>query len=143
MKRTMLQRSASLPLASAAAMSLVFLSGCAESPRPVSAPTPVVASDARVVQHQTGRYELRGQGTAGAPYYWVWIPTGSTLASLPALPAVPTTAVTASADRIRTFSEGRYELVGEGSREAPYYWVWLPTGATAPPPPPLPRRQSP
>jgi hypothetical protein len=122
-------------------MSLVFLSGCAESPRPVSAPTPVVAGDARVVQYPTGRYEL--PGTPGAPYYWVWIPTGSVPASIPPLPTVPTAAVTAPADRLRTFPEGRYELVGEGSREAPYYWVWLPTGVNTPPPPPLPRRQSP
>jgi hypothetical protein len=142
MTQTILQWSAWLQLASAAAMSLVFLSGCAESPRPVSAPTPVV-TDSRVVQHPTGRYELRGQGTASAPYYWVWIPTGSALASVPSLPGVPTGAVSAPADRVRTFPEGRYELVGEGSREAPYYWVWLPTGATAPAPPPLPRRQSP
>jgi hypothetical protein len=141
--RTMVMRwPASLALVTAAAMSLVFLSGCAESPRPVSSPTPV-ATDASVVQHPTGRYELRGQGTSSAPYYWVWIPAGSSLASVPSLPGVPTAAVKAPADRIRTFPEGRYELVGEGSREAPYYWVWLPTGVNTPPPPPLPRRQSP
>jgi hypothetical protein len=35
--------------------------------QPAPAPLP------RIVQHATGRYELRGDGI-GAPYNWVWIP---------------------------------------------------------------------
>jgi hypothetical protein len=55
----------------------------------------------------------------------------------------PTTVVVAApAQRAVTYPEGRYELRGEGTRDAPYYWVWIPTGATPPappPPPPIPR----
>ncbi|HXD96578.1 MAG TPA: hypothetical protein VN646_08550 [Candidatus Acidoferrum sp.] len=39
-----------------------------------------------------------------------------------------------------TYPEGRYELKGEGSVNSPYYWVWIPAGATPPNPPPPPRR---
>jgi hypothetical protein len=46
-------------------------------------------------------------------------------------------------DRVVTYPEGRYQLYGDGTR-VPYYWVWVPSGATvapAPPaPPPLPTR---
>jgi hypothetical protein len=32
---------------------------------------------------------------------------------------------------------GRYELYGDGTTRAPYYWVWIPAGGvTVPPPPP-------
>src|SRR5262245_7060780 len=34
---------------------------------------------------------------------------------------------------------GRYQLYGDGVN-APYYWAWIPSGATPPPPPPLPLR---
>jgi len=131
-----------LAVASVAFSSLVLASGCAETTAPTST-APGMASDVRVVQHANGRYELRGQGTAAAPYYWVWIPGGATLAAPPAVPGVPATVVTAPAERVRTYPEGRYELVGDGSAQAPYYWVWIPTGVTAPAPPPLPRRQVP
>jgi hypothetical protein len=141
-QRTVLQHGASLALAGVAA--LAFLSGCAQAPPPASSATPTVAGEGRVVQYANGRYELRGQGTAAAPYYWVWIPSGAVLASTPAVPTIPTAVVTAPAERVRTYTEGRYELVGDGSPQAPYYWVWVPTGAAAPPPPPLPpRRPSP
>jgi hypothetical protein len=54
----------------------------------------------------------------------------------------PTTVVVAPAasDRVVTYPEGRYELRGDGTTTAPYYWVWIPAGATPPNPPPLPRR---
>jgi len=35
-----------------------------------------------------GRYELRGDGTARSPYYWVWIPTG--VQSVPPPPPIGT-----------------------------------------------------
>ena len=139
-RMTKLERSTSLALAGAAAMSLVFLSGCAEASRPVSSTAPAVAPDARAVQYPNGRYELRGQGTTTAPHYWVSIPAGGVIAPPPTLPGVPSAAVTAAGERVRTFTEGRYELFGEGTGQAPYYWVWVPAGATAPPPPPLPRQ---
>jgi len=57
--------------------------------------------------------------------------------------ASPSTAVVvtpSSVDRVVTYPEGRYELRGEGTTRSPYYWVWIPAGATSVPnPPPLPR----
>jgi hypothetical protein len=55
--------------------------------------------------------------------------------------ASPTTVVVspAPANRVVTYPEGRYQLYGEGTTASPYYWVWIPTGATVPNPPPPPR----
>jgi hypothetical protein len=57
---------------------------------------------------------------------------------------VPVAAATpAPPDRVVTYPEGRYQLYGDGTR-VPYYWVWVPSGASAAPappaPPPLPTR---
>ena len=41
------------------------------------------------------------------------------------------------ADRTVTYPEGRYQLYGDGTR-VPYYWVWVPSGATVAPAPPAP-----
>ncbi len=41
------------------------------------------------------------------------------------------------ADRVVTYPEGRYQLYGDGTR-VPYYWVWVPSGATVAPAPPAP-----
>ncbi len=51
---------------------------------------PVVASapSNRVVTYPEGRYELYGDGTTRTPYYWVWIPSGSTTTPPPP-PAIP------------------------------------------------------
>jgi ABC-type Fe3+-hydroxamate transport system substrate-binding protein len=46
------------------------------------------------------------------------------------IPAVP--------ERVVSYSEGRYQLYGDG-RTVPYFWVWIPAGTT-PPPPPVPPR---
>jgi hypothetical protein len=57
--------------------------------------------------------------------------------------AAPTTVVVPSpsttVQRVYTYPEGRYQLYGNGTSDSPYYWVWIPTGAVAPTPPPLPR----
>ena len=57
-------------------------------------------------------------------------------------PVVAAAPVAVPAERVVTYPEGRYQLYGDGTR-VPYYWVWVPSGATvapAPPaPPPLPR----
>jgi hypothetical protein len=54
--------------------------------------------------------------------------------------ATPSAAVVVTTPR-RTvaYSQGRYELYGNGTT-IPYYWVWVPAGSTlpAPPPPPTP-----
>ena len=54
-------------------------------PVPVAAATP--APSDRVVTYPEGRYQLYGDGTR-VPYYWVWIPSGSS--TVPAPPAPPT-----------------------------------------------------
>jgi hypothetical protein len=47
------------------------------SPPAITPPDPVTAAAppelTRVVEHATGRYELRGDGTS-TPYVWVWVP---------------------------------------------------------------------
>jgi hypothetical protein len=55
--------------------------------------------------------------------------------------AAPATVVVtqAPAERVVTYPQGRYELRGDGTAQNPYFWVWIPTGATPPNPPPLPR----
>jgi hypothetical protein len=60
---------------------------------------------------------------------------------VPAASPSTTVVVTPSAvDRVVTYPEGRYELRGDGTAVSPYYWVWIPAGATSVPnPPPLPR----
>jgi len=98
------------------------------------ASVPAVPSD-RVVYPQ-GRWQLFGDGRA-TPYYWVWIPAGSTLTMTPAPPTRPAaSAVIPQADRTYTFTEGRWQLYGDGGN-TPYYWVWIPAG-TMPPAPPVP-----
>lgn len=42
------------------------------------------------------------------------------------------------AERIVSYPEGRYQLYGDG-RTVPYYWVWIPSGASPPAPPAPPR----
>jgi hypothetical protein len=37
-----------------------------------------------------------------------------------------------------THPDGRYQLYGSGTAASPYYWVWIPTGANPPAPPPAP-----
>lgn len=58
--------------------------------------------------------------------------------------APPPVVMQSSAQRVYNYPEGRYELQGDGSRQKPYYWVWIPTGVQsvppAPPPPPHPQR---
>ncbi len=101
---------------------------------PAPAAAPAVPAD-RVV-YPRGRWQLFGDGRS-TPYYWVWIPTGSTLTTAPAPPARPAaTAVVSQSDRTYTFTEGRWQLYGDGGA-TPYYWVWIPSGMT-PPAPPMP-----
>ncbi len=58
------------------------------------------------------------------------------------VPAASPTVVVApvTSERVVTYPEGRYELLGDGTVASPYYWVWIPRGATPPSPPPPPRR---
>ncbi len=89
------------PLVALAVVSLVFASGLAgcfyssketkETVRPTPNSTVVVAPPReRVYTYPEGRYELRGDGTARNPYYWVWIPAGvQGVPNPPPLPPLP------------------------------------------------------
>jgi len=50
----------------------------------------------------------------------------------------PAVVMTQPGQRVYTYPEGRYELYGAGTSAQPYYWVWIPAGSQAVPPPPLP-----
>jgi hypothetical protein len=53
---------------------VVYVSTPVVTPQPLPAPAaPAAPPMASIVEHPTGRYELRGDG-AGTPYTWVWIP---------------------------------------------------------------------
>jgi hypothetical protein len=117
----------------------VVMTPAPPAPAPVVVPpappvTSAVPSD-RVV-YPEGRWQLYGDGR-GNPYYWVWIPSGSTLTTAPSPPMRPSgSAVVTNSDRTYAFREGRWQLYGDGG-STPYYWVWIPSGAT-PPTPPMP-----
>ncbi len=51
--------------------------------------TVIVTQPNRVVAYPEGQYELRGEGTATSPYFWVWIPRGATLTTVPPAPPIP------------------------------------------------------
>jgi len=69
------------------------LAGCVyrkETERVAPGPAPVVVqtqTPQRVYNYPEGRYELRGDGTARSPYFWVWIPAGTQ--SMPPPPPLP------------------------------------------------------
>ena len=69
------------------------LTGCVYRKETVPAASPpstvIVAPQERVVPYPEGRWELRGAGTSGSPYYWVWIPAGATPPNPPAPPRIP------------------------------------------------------
>ena len=129
-------------LALALPLALGSLAGCAYDTQTA------VAADktpTRTVLYPGGRYQLYGDGV-GTPYYWVWVPTGGNIANapppLPTMPTVPVTTpvvttTTAPATTVPA-GTGHYQLYGNGTTQ-PYYWVWVPTGATPPPPPRPPR----
>jgi hypothetical protein len=53
------------------------------------------------------------------------------------VPAPPQTIrlVVTSADRVVTYPDERWQLHGDGTRESPYYWMWVPAGKMPPSPP--------
>ena len=115
------------------------------APAPPAAPAVVVPPAAPPVNsavpsdrivYPEGRWQLYGDGRS-TPYYWVWIPSGATLTTVPSPPTRPAgSAVVSNSDRTYSFREGRWQLYGDGGA-TPYYWVWIPSG-TAPPTPPMP-----
>ncbi len=55
---------------------------------PAATPVVVATSGDRVVTYPEGRYQLYGDGKS-VPYYWVWIPSGTTPPVPPAPPRLP------------------------------------------------------
>lgn len=98
------------------------------SQRPYASPPPPPSIQAgqRVYGFPGGRYELLGNGTAGSPYYWVWIPAG--VQFVPAPP--PALGSVQAGQTVSPHPAGRYELRGDGTAANPYYWVWVPAAAT-------------
>ena len=123
-----IQRSTSLAVP--ASLAVALLGGCTAVQDPTYPPTTgaVLGAPNSTVEYPGGRYQLYGSGTTASPYYWVWVPAGTT-------PTPPPPSRVASAT-----TEGRYQLYGEGTTASPYYWVWVPAGTTVVPPPPPPRR---
>jgi hypothetical protein len=104
-------------------------------------PAPIVVAPAApttTAAYSEGRWELRGDGSAARPYYWVWVPTGTTVVA-PAPPAAPGVVVVSTpTQRVITQADGRWQLYGDGSTDRPYVWVWIPRGANPPSPPRVP-----
>ena len=73
-------------------------------PAPVAAPPPTAPALPSVVEHPTGRYELRGDGVA-TPYVWVWIPNPPLAppAEPPPSPEEPPAGSAPSASRTKTY----------------------------------------
>ena len=116
-----------------ATLAISALAGCAmqDPTYPPTSGAVLGGSPARTVDYPGGRYQLYGDGSSAAPYYWAWIPAGTAPPSPPPLP--PGRVASATTD-------GRYQLYGDGTTSSPYYWVWVPAGSTVVPPPPPPRR---
>jgi hypothetical protein len=49
--------------------------------------------------------------------------------------ALPAAAITPD-QRVVAYPHGRWLLYGDGTTASPYAWVWVPIGATPPPPAP-------
>ena len=59
---------------------------------PSASPTTIVVpptSTPTRVAYPDGAYELRGLGSPGNPYYWVWVPYGVQAPMIPAPPPLP------------------------------------------------------
>ena len=71
-----------------ATLAVAALAGCAVQEPTYPPTTGAVLGDntPRTVDYPTGRYQLYGQGTSASPYYWAWIPAGSSPPSPPPIP---------------------------------------------------------
>lgn len=54
-------------------------------------------------------------------------------------PAPAPVVVAAPSERVVMYTEGRWQLYGDGTSGSPYYWAWIPTGASPTAIPPVPR----
>jgi hypothetical protein len=93
LKRRNVRHLGAIGAAAVVATGVVF-GGCVyrrETVPAASPPTTVIVSPSpapRIVTHPGGRYELYGDGTT-TPYYWVWMPAGSTAPVPPPPPPLP------------------------------------------------------
>jgi hypothetical protein len=66
------------------------VASAASIPAPPPAPNAAAGQlTQRTFTYPEGRYELRGDGTAGNPFFWTWIPVGAQTMSAPPLPPFP------------------------------------------------------
>jgi hypothetical protein len=123
----------------------IILAGCATEPvSTASYPSGTYSTvSTRDVVYPNGTYKYMDDATQP---YWLWVPNGVSIGSIPPPPAVPVATRTAAVviqptvpARTVVAGAGQYVLYGDGNM-TPYQWVWVPSGVTAPPPPPLPRR---
>jgi hypothetical protein len=140
-----------LALALIAPLAASVLSGCASEPGTLASVSPngTYKTASSTVPYADGSYKMYDSPSGS---YWVWVPKGANEFMPPPPPAVPAPAQTAviqpapaqvvvqPAVPARTVMAGggQYTLYGNGTT-APYYWVWVPAGINAPPPPPLAR----
>jgi hypothetical protein len=82
-------------------------------PAPTAAAPPPVPPLPQVVEYPTGRYELRGDGTA-TPYVWVWIPNP---------PAAPPVAAPAPPDEPSAIPTRRGETYRWTDAEGTTFWT--------------------
>lgn len=79
----------------------VYVSPSIVSPQPAPAAAAPATASPSVVEHPTGRYELRGNGVT-TPYTWVWIPNPPPAAP-PSSPDEPRAGPAAPATRSRIY----------------------------------------
>jgi hypothetical protein len=93
----------------------VYVAPTVASPEvaPVAPAAPPTRPVPEVVEHPTGRYELRGDGHA-TPYVWVWIPNP---------PAAPPAVTSPSADPRSADSAGRTETYRWTDDEGTTFWT--------------------
>jgi len=63
-------------------LAMTLLTGCVASrpaspPPPAALPAAAAAPSQRALAYPHGQWMLYGDGTARAPYVWVWVPTGT------------------------------------------------------------------
>lgn len=129
------------------------LSGCASEPGTLASVSPngTYKTASSTVPYADGSYKMYDSASGS---YWVWVPKGANEMLPPPPPAVPAPPQTAAVVQPSTpativvqpavpartvvAGSGQYTLYGNGTT-TPYYWVWVPAGINAPPPPPLTR----
>lgn len=84
-----IQRSPRLVVPASLAMAL--LGGCTAAQEGTSPPVTgaVLGGSSYTVEYPGSRDQLYGEGTTASPYYWVWVPAGTTVIPPPPPPRRP------------------------------------------------------